>query len=161
MLIIGLDPGASGGIAWQSTVADRGYSDATKLPETEGDVCALFRELMGHEAEWFAYLERVGATPQMGRTSAFSFGRSYGFLRGLLIGLGIPFEEVSAVKWQGEFGLRAKGRKLAQGDTDKHNAIKGKAQQLFPWLNVTHAKAAALLIAEWGIRQRHDHRAAS
>lgn len=98
------------------------------------------------------YLEKVGPTPQMGVSSAFTFGRSYGFLRGLLVGLTIPFEEVSPQRWQSEFGLRMKGKKLAHGDTEKHNAIKGKAQQFFPHLKVTHAKAAALLICEYGAR---------
>lgn len=150
-LIIGIDPGSSGGIAWQ-TLGKREYADATKLPDTEADVAALFRELMTREANWFAYLERVGATPQMGRTSAFTFGRSYGFVRGILIGLAIPFIEVTPVKWQAEFGLR-QGKKLGQGDVEKHNAIKGKAQQLFPALKITHSKAAALLIAEYGAKQ--------
>jgi hypothetical protein len=150
-LIIGIDPGKSGGVAWRKTTAQREYTDATKFPETEKDVANLFYELMNTERDCFAYLERVGATPQMGVTSAFTFGRGYGFLRGCLIGFGIPFEEVSAVKWQAEFGLR-QGKKLAQGDSEKHNAIKGKAQQLFPHLQITHAKAAALLICEYGLR---------
>jgi len=149
MLIIGIDPGKSGGIAWQQTGPM--FADATKFGDTESDIVNQLRYCMQSYDSWFAYIEKVGATPQMGVTSAFSFGRSYGFLRGCLIGLGIPFEEVSPVKWQSEFGLR-QGKKLAQGDTDKHNAIKGKAQQLFPHLQVTHAKAAALLIAEYGAR---------
>lgn len=150
-LILGVDPGASGGVAWRSTSASREFTDATKFPETEKDIANLFHELLGMERDCFAYLERVSATPQMGVTSAFTFGRGYGFLRGCLIGFGIPFEEVSAVKWQGEFGLR-QGKKLAQGDTEKHRAIKAKAQQLFPHLQVTNAKAAALLICEYGLR---------
>lgn len=150
-LIIGIDPGKTGGIAWQP-MGRREYADATGFPDTETDVADVLRQLIRDHETWFAYLERVGATPQMGRTSAFSFGRSYGFIRGLLIGLGIPFEEVTPVKWQAEFGLR-QGKKLAQGDVEKHNAIKGKAQQLFPALRITHKKAAALLIAEWGARQ--------
>lgn len=150
-LIIGIDVGASGGFAWRKLSSAECYADATKLPATEADTAALLRELMTFDRDWFAYLERVGATPQMGRTSAFTFGRSYGFLRGLLIGLAIPFEEVTPVKWQQTFGLR-QGKKLGQGDTEKHNAIKGKAQQLFPHLKITHATAAALLICEHGRR---------
>ena len=151
-LIIGIDPGGSGGIAWQVTCEPRSAT-AVKFPATETDAARVLADCMALEPEWFAYIERVGATPQMGRTSAFSFGRNYGFLRGLLVGLAIPFEEVSPVKWQAEFGLRG-SKKLASGDTEKHNAIKGKAQQFFPWLKITHATAAALLISEWGLRQR-------
>lgn len=155
MLIIGLDPGQSGGVAWQQ-LGKRENTDAASIPHTEGDVLALFRSLMEMDSCWLAYLEKVGATPQMGRTSAFSFGRSYGFLRGLLIGLSIPFEEVTPQRWQADFGLRQVGKKLGKGDTEKHQAIKGKAQQFFPTLKVTHSKAAALMICEYGARQ---HRA--
>ena len=44
--------------------------------------------------------------------------------------------------------------KLGKGDTEKHRAIKAKAQQLFPALQVTNAKAAALLICEYGARMQ-------
>lgn len=152
-LIIGIDVGKSGGVAWQSTLHERRHAEAKSFSATETDTAWLFRDIQQSvDEEIIAYIERVGATPQMGVSSAFTFGRGYGFLRGILIGLGIPFEEVSPVKWQSAFGLR-QGKKLAQGDTEKHNAIKGKAQQLFPHLQITHAKAAALLICEWGRRQ--------
>lgn len=158
-LIIGIDPGKSGGIAWQA-LGSREYADATKIPDTESDAAILLRELMGRHRTWFAYLEKVGATPQMGTCSAFTFGRSYGFLRGLLIGLAIPFDEVSPQRWQADFGLKQAGKKLGKADTEKHNAIKAKAQQMFPALQMTHAKAAALLISEWGARQQRMERVA-
>jgi hypothetical protein len=157
MLIIGLDPGKSGGIAWQRIGAEQ-YADATAFPKTEHDLRLLLaNDIMPIDDSIVAYLEKVGATPQMGRTSAFSFGRSYGFIRGLLVGMSIRFEEVSPQKWQAEFGLRQPGKQLGKDDTTKHNAIKGKAQQFFPHLQITHAKAAALMISEYGARQ---HRAA-
>ncbi len=152
MLILGIDPGASGGISWQ-VLGQRDTADASKMPDTEADYAALFKRLIGEHRHWFAYIERVGATPQMGVCSAFTFGKNYGLLRGLLSGLAIPFEEVNPIRWQADFGLRS-AKKLAKGDTEKHRAIKAKAQQLFPWLQVTNAKAAALLISEWGARQQ-------
>jgi hypothetical protein len=87
-----------------------------------------------------AVIESVHASPQMGVTSAFTFGRGYGFLRGLLIGAKIPFEEVSPVRWQAALGCRSKGDK---------NVTKAKAGQLFPDVKVTHANADALLLAEY------------
>lgn len=156
-LIIGIDPGSSGGIAWQR-IGGEPYGDAAAVPNTEHDFRILLAQhIMPLDDVIIAYLEKVGATPQMGATSLFTFGRSYGFIRGLLIGLQIRFEEVTPQKWQAEFGLRQVGKKLGKGDTEKHNAIKGKAQQFFPHLKVTHAKAAALMICEYGARQ---HRAA-
>lgn len=152
-LIIGLDPGCSGGIAWQ-VLGCRESADAAKFPDTETDCANLLRRLMEQTPSWFAYLEKVHSTPQMGVSSAFTFGRGYGLLRGLLHGLAIPFDEVGPQRWQADLGLKQSGRKLAQRDSEKHNAIKAKAQQMFPWLKVTHATAAALLISEWGARQQ-------
>jgi hypothetical protein len=152
--IIGIDPGASGGIAWCFT--DRPRRDgmfACKFGSTESDIRADLLAILERSREVHAYVEKVWATPQMGRTSAFTFGRGYGFLRGILCGLGIPFEEVSSLKWQQAFSLREKGRTIGKEDTKKHNAIKAKAQQLYPWLKITHATAAPLLICEWGARQ--------
>ena len=155
-LIIGIDPGKSGGIAWQR-IGHENMSAAVAVPETEYDCRLLLADFLTYDEPLIAYLEKVGASPQMGRTSAFSFGRSYGFLRGLLVGMAIRFEEVTPQKWQAEFGLRQPGKQLGKDDVTKHNAIKGKAQQFFPHLQITHAKAAALMISEYGARQ---HRAA-
>lgn len=152
MIVLGIDPGKSGGIAWQK-LGERSSATALPFPATEAEMRGLLRSILEQDAiNVLAFIERVGATPQMGVSSAFTFGRGYGFLRGLLIGMAIPFEEVSPQKWQGDFGLRM-GKKLAQRDSEKHNQIKGKAEQLFPWVKMTHAKSAALLICEYGARQ--------
>ena len=71
---------------------------------------------------------------------AFTFGQSYGFLRGMLIASEVPFDEVLPVKWMTKLSCRTKGNK---------NITKAKAQQLFPELKITHAIADALLIAEY------------
>jgi len=139
MLIIGIDPGASGGIA---VIDTDGVPDLFKLDATEKD-CMEY--LSGLPGEAFAYLERVHSMPKQGVASSFKFGQSYGFLRGLLIGLGIPFEEVTPQKWQKAMGCMSKGDK---------NVTKGRAQQLFPQIKVTHAIADALLLAEYGRRIR-------
>lgn len=137
MIIIGIDPGASGGIA----VLNPTVLAVHKLDGTERDardfLCGV------NLSESFAYIERVHSMPKQGVASSFKFGQSYGFLRGLLIGLGIPFEEVTPQKWQKAMGCMSKGDK---------NVTKGRAQQLFPGVKVTHAIADCLLIAEYGRR---------
>ena len=90
-----------------------------------------------------AYIEKVGATPQMGVVSAFTFGRSYGWLLGVLDALRIPYEFVTPQKWQKAMGC------LTGGDK---NVSKAAAQRLWPSLKITHANADALLIAEYGRR---------
>lgn len=140
MVILGLDPGMAGGIA----VLGR--------PQPERDVF----EFLNNQyilARWDirAYLERVHSMPKQGVASSFTFGRNYGFLRGCLVALGIPFEEVTPQRWQRALGCLTK---RGATRTQHKNAMKAKAQNLFPQLKVTLATADALLICEYGRRLR-------
>ncbi len=74
----------------------------------------------------------------------FKFGASYGFLKGLLVGMQIEFEEVTPQKWQKAMGCMTKGDK---------NVSKSAAQRLFPREKVVHATADAMLIAEFCRRE--------
>lgn len=140
--IIGIDPGKSGGMAALSQSG--AVMVSCKLPETERDIETLLVKGVADDAE-FAFIERVASSPQMGVKSAFSFGQSYGFLRGCLCAAGVAFDEVTPAKWQRAMGCLSKGDK---------NVTKAKAQQLFPGIKITHAIADALLIAEYGRRLR-------
>lgn len=126
---------------------------AMPMPKTERDTWNIFTSLGNTD---FAYIEKVAAMPGQGVVSMFSFGRNYGFLRACLIASGIPFEDVTPLKWQRPLGLvktRSKGAPK-ESSTDKKNRHKARAQQLWPDLKITHAIADALLIAEWGRRMR-------
>jgi crossover junction endodeoxyribonuclease RuvC len=148
MIYIGIDPGASGGIAciWES-----GAADAWKMPETERDVSQLLCQFsFGKHLELndvFAVIEQVGPMPGNGVTGMFKFGMNYGFLRGLLTAFEIPFDEARPQKWQKAMGCMSKGDK---------NITKQKAQQLHPELKITHATADAILIAEFARRLRTE-----
>lgn len=139
MHILGVDPGASGGIA---LVSDK-EAEAWKIPETERDIWDLLSSLEADKA----YIERVHSSPQMGVKSAFTFGQSYGMLRAFLIALGIPFESVSPAVWQKNLGCLTKGDK---------NVSKKKAQELYPSLRITHATADSILIATFGWRRENQ-----
>lgn len=134
---LGIDPGASGGLA----LLGDGQARAFKLPETERDTVDLLRSLIVPGLH--AYIERVSSSPQMGVRSAFTFGHGVGGLRMALIALGIPFESVTPQKWQKAMGC------LTGGDK---NVSKRRAQELYPALRITHATADALLIATYGLR---------
>lgn len=146
MIFLGIDPGASGGIA----IIAGNHVDAVAMPDTERDVwhkieaINIARDIGGAESgRFFAIIEAVHSMPKQGVTSSFTFGRSYGFLRGCLIASGIPFEEVTPQRWQRELGC------LSMGDK---NRTKARAQQLFPSLKITHATADALLLATYAQR---------
>lgn len=137
MRIIGIDPGRSGGIAW----CTEGFMQAWPMPKTERDIFNMLRDMKFDDS--FCYLEKVHAMPKQGVTSVFTFGQGYGFLRGCLVSLKIPFEDVIPSKWQKALSCMTKGDK---------NVTKQKAQQLYPDLKITHSIADAILIAEYGRR---------
>lgn len=149
--ILAIDPGASGGWAWLDT---DGVMRAEAFDRyTESDIARWFRNLNG---DTFAYLEQVGSCGggkegrRQGANSMFSFGRNYGFWRGVLTATPIPFEDIRPQKWLPAMGLRGiKG----ESQTEKKNRHKQKVQQLFPQLTITHKTADAILLCEFGRRQ--------
>lgn len=148
-IFVGIDPGKSGGIAW---ITESGNAAAVRMPETERDLWDLLKGMFDQFEPKKVYLEKVGVMPGEGVSSAFSFGKNYGMLRGMLIATQMPFDDVRPLRWQKMFSLptikACGGSKVA-----KKNTHKAKAQQLFPQLKITHATADALLIAEY-CRQR-------
>jgi crossover junction endodeoxyribonuclease RuvC len=145
-ITIGVDPGASGAIAW---IDERGKSCVEKMPDTLQDLWELVVSISLNAGTGGlgvrAYLEAVSSSPQMGVVSSFSFGRGYGNLEMALTAAGIPFERVRPQVWQKAMGCMTKGNK---------NISKQKAQELFPDKKIIHATADALLIALYGTKQQ-------
>lgn len=144
--IIGIDPGVRGGMALldeKGEVLDViGFS---KLKETEiADTLRHWRDNYGAR---YAYLEKVGFIKGDGGKGAFTFGRVYGFLRGVCSALTIHVCDVYPAMWQSRMGCLTGGNK---------NISKNRAIALFPrWHSravrgITHETADALLIAEYG-----------
>lgn len=149
-LFIGIDPGANGGIAFLQD----DHAEAHKMPETAGELAWLLSQ-WDIDYAWCA-TEQVGPSRgqddgrRQGVTSAFTFGRRFGEVLGVLAALSVKHELVHPSKWQREFDLVGKGKT----GTEKKNNHKAVAQRLFPALKVTHALSDALLIAEWCRRNR-------
>ena len=136
---IGIDPGKSGGVA---IITRNCQATAHKMPATERDISDLIDSC--RQGNVIAYIEKVHSMPRQGVKSTFTFGQNYGFLRGCLISYNIRFVDVRPNQWQKYLQCQTKGDK---------NVTKGKAQQLFPEMKITHATADALLIAEYARRQ--------
>lgn len=138
MIYIGIDPGKSGGMA---AIDDAGeFVSFVKGDRTEHDIEAWVRATALIRGQVRAAIEFVSSSPQQGVRSAFTFGQSYGFLRGLIVGALIPFEVVRPQKWQTAMGCMTGGNK---------NVSKAAAQRLWPTAKITHANADALLLAEY------------
>jgi len=133
MVFFGIDPGKSGAIVAR-------YDDALHSITLDATEWEIAQFLSNHDHKAFAVIEKVSSSPQMGVVSAFSFGRSYGMLLGMLSAFEIPFEEVRPQVWQKHMGCMSGGDK---------NVTKRKAQQLWPKLKLTHKTADAYLLAEY------------
>ncbi|MHC1770108.1 MAG: hypothetical protein AB9869_38470 [Verrucomicrobiia bacterium] len=143
--LIAIDPGASGGIAVRR---DGQPADAMPMPPTEGDMLNLLRQLAVDPANTVAVVEEVGGyvgKAQPG-SSAFKFGRNFGFLLGVLQTLGVRVELVRPQKWQKALGLGNASSYPSR--TEWKNKLKGCAQRLHPHLKPTLATADALLLLE-------------
>ena len=87
---VGIDPGKLGGIA----VLERETRIATTFSlskKTERDISEFVMPYGRKRQRTLFLIERVHSSPQQGVVSAYTFGRGYGFLRGLLAAMeGIP-----------------------------------------------------------------------
>lgn len=137
-IILGIDPGQNGGIAKRT----RDGLDVFKMPETEKDLYDLllgFPELFTH-----CFLEKQGARPMQGAPGMWKFAEHYGNLRMALTAQRISYELVLPNTWQKALGCQTGG--------DKKITYR-KAQEMFPNEKITHWKADAMLIAEYGWRK--------
>jgi hypothetical protein len=147
-LILGIDPGKSGGLAWRY---DGGKVACAPMPRVEAEIPALIEELAGaDDLARVAYIEKVGGyvgQPQPG-SRMFTFGRNTGVILGALYSNGFRIIEVAPSVWQKEIGvagIEAKKRKAE---------LKNRAHQLFPTLKkqITLKTSDALLIFEYACR---------
>lgn len=137
LMYLGIDPGANGcvvAVTVDGAIRHR-FNLKDKTPRDIAEFIDGIRHSVGE-----AVIERVSSSPQQGVVSAFSFGRSYGMLIGLLAAYEIPYREVTPQKWQQEMQCRSGGDK---------NVTKNAAQKRWPSDKFTHANADATLIAEY------------
>ena len=96
-----------------------------------------------------ALIEQVHAMPNQGVTSMFSFGRSLGILEGVLAGLDIPYNLVTAAVWKKRMQVNSSkdgARELAMRSwSSKSELFKRKKDD---------GRAEAALIALYLIRER-------
>jgi hypothetical protein len=141
-MIIGIDPGANGAMVIFNSTGHLIQVVSFKK-HSWPQVRCLIPTIKG---KYTAFIEAVAALPKDGAHNAFTFGKNTGIITGILIAKNIEFTEVHSQKWQRHFGLGAK----YPSKTERKNAQKAKAQELFPDIKVTLDIADALLIARYG-----------
>lgn len=160
-MIVGIDPGLTGGIAVLDNSNRLVILEA--LPVVAGllDVRALAGRLrLCHDPlnEPDVYLELVGAMPKQGVSSTFKFGRTFGTIEGIVGALGFPLHLIRPKEWQKVSHLGTPG-----GADPKERSILA-ASRLYPTADLvrgtttTRERASkphlglvdALLIAHYG-----------
>ena len=143
VVFIGIDPGKSGAIA---VMTDTNISVVTN---DKIDALNILKQL-DKSMRCFAILEQVHSFPGQGVSSTFSLGDSFGYMRGVLEALEIPYQLAAPQKWKRVFGL----------SQDKQQSI-DVCKRLFPHVNLLATErsrkphdgiAEAVLLAEYARR---------
>lgn len=162
MIYIGIDPGLSGGIAFlEQQQATRMMPFATPtIAGKDYDIQAMKQMLQ----QWkdtdslFCTIENQISMPGQGLTSTLTTGKGFGIWLGLLAGLEVPFQVISAKQWQNKL-FTGTSPKL---DTKARSEI--IAKRLFPTADFRKSDRArkahdgltdAACIAEYGRRTHH------
>lgn len=150
-MIIGIDPGAKGALAWLS--GDGHLIAVQDLPWIKGhglNAASFAAWIRLRETDIrHAFVERVASRPGQGVVSVFSFGMSYGQILGVLSALKIPVTLIAPTKWKPAIGLPTGSDKAAS---------RARASQLWPGAADSFARvrddgrAEAALIGLYGAR---------
>lgn len=120
-MILGIDPGLGGAIAWVSDdghligVADMPTVEVAGKKKVSPQMLVAILE--DYDDVKMVAIEEVGAMPGQGVTSMFSFGYSAGILAGVCAGLRMPMSFYRPAVWKRAAGVPAdKGgaRQMAQ-----------------------------------------------
>lgn len=150
-IYIGIDPGSRGAIA----CIDNGLVSHVSIYDSY-EVADILKTLKDYAESLnkpvMCTLEKVHSMPRDGVKQAFKFGENYGFVKGTLMALKIPFQEVVPTVWKKEYSL------LKQ---NKSASIK-RCKELFPntlllpssrCSKESDGMAEAILICEYGRRK--------
>ena len=113
MLIIGIDPGLSGGIAILKNNKVQTLYDMPVMPEgkknkrqlNSAQLAKLIKDNIKEQNEVSVIVEQVNAMPGQGVTSMFNFGQTFGAIKGICAALGLPIFFVRPSKWKKHFEL--------------------------------------------------------
>ena len=113
--VLGVDPGASGAIAFYFPAHDRLTVDDMPVVGKDVDAATLAARIKQF-GPTHAVVEQVASRPGQGVSSVFRFGAGYGIVLGVIAALEIPVHLVTPAKWKKACGLdsdKEKSRALA------------------------------------------------
>ncbi len=150
MIIVGIDPGITGAIAFVDHHRNYNVEDIPVMAKGKGTSKvrnqvngAALKSLLMTEPVGRVCIERVSSMPGQGAASIFSLGDTFGCIRGVCAALGLPVDIITPQQWKKHYKL----------GSDKE-VVRAKAIELFPDAPLgrkkDHNRAEALLIARYG-----------
>ena len=152
MILLGIDPGLSGAMV---ALLDDEPIEWMHMPTYQvgknnrincAAVVGWLRTLELVDQPIHAYMELVGAMPNQGVTSMFSFGHASGSIMGILAALEIPHTLVSPQAWKKNAGL------LGQ----EKDAARSKAIHIWPTWRDLDKKGKGQALADAALIARHN-----
>jgi hypothetical protein len=163
MRIVGIDPGNAGAIAVIDDKKPLPLITLFDMPIliTEGKgktkkgnvkkhtvldeqaLCSIFKNLMPIK---MMFIEKSQSMPGQNAAATFNYAAGYGIIRGVCVGLGIPYTLVHPATW----------RRSLMKDMDKgKDASIVRAKQLYPTADIgkKDGRAEALLIGTYGKKE--------
>lgn len=149
MIVVGIDPGASGALA---LIVDGELTDVIDAPAIDK------RINVPTVTEWFkgwqtsvgridrVVIENVHAMPKQGVSSSFNFGRALGAVEAVPQALGLVCTYATPSVWKKSMGLVGKGKGASrQLATDLHPSWAAMFRRV-----KDDGRAEAVLLAMWG-----------
>mgnify|MGYP003132463999 FL=1 len=149
MIIIGIDPGAKGGVAIYDEAKHKMILH--KCPETPKEMAAIINTAKVKDKNVFCVIEKVHAFPTDARSSAFKFGCNFGKWLGILGAYDIPTLEVTPQVWMKPL------QPLPKVKTERKNQLKQIAINLFPENKITLSTSDAALMVVWYVNNEKDN----
>lgn len=162
-LVMGIDPGFKGGIAFLNVrdgsinslmdIPIEGFNNTEwavkyrKLEVNANGVADLIRPYA--DRILVAFVEKVAAAPKAGAASMFRFGQGAGVLHGILAALDIPIIYVHPATWKNGIGLMSPDKNLSRKMAIQKWPKFLKALELQKY----EGRAEAALIASYGLMQ--------
>lgn len=150
-MIVGVDPGFSGAVAllddsqqimFAVDMPVLGEGKKKQLDELE------IRELLREPGISHVYIEKSQTMPGQGISSSGRYMCSYGIVRGICVGLGLPYTLVHPKTWKKDM-MRDMGK--------EKEASVIRVKQLYPDIKMPrkkdHGPCDAILIARYGLKQ--------
>ena len=115
MIILGIDPGVGGGLAWFASRSKQ-LVNVCDMPTVKASRGKSALDVDGKQLTYMiglskidlAVVEMVQSRPRQG--GQFAFGANYGRILGILECMGVPMLDVSAQKWKQQMHLRGQDK---------------------------------------------------